>query len=661
MEAFNDHIGSFYEALAEDKLDQLADALLSLRDAAATLPMEDPATVMLNDCENKASAKGQLALSKLHALVSTLNASLGRKSNDDTVLQYERLDSQLRTVINTFYTSYALSPSPANASSLAVLVEYVDAEFKQRASLRVDSLGKLKAAAPVNGHGYIDRSVHLEALNGLVHDVSFVVSLVEEANVSDLAIVFAPIHAAFVRGVLDILALYAADARLAAWEKKVSLRSTSPSNDLDDVQADESLQMVDLLLEELACILQLCLHYSAYAASFLVDQRGGNGDGGLSQKVHELNGVYLLLERFYIFQTMHKAVMIAEPQQIEPNVYAISKNYHTVLSVVIAIVESLERTYMPSILDLPRRSFDMPLPVTSPTHHANDSSAELSTDDLSFSDALLQAVDADLTHQLQVDAKMMMAVVSAYMSWEYVGKIHVRITETQASHFAALPSLLECLPKPLSELQLEFHQVFTSGLHALYARDLQPKMDMRFHQSVLQWQYELSLQAYDYLEVHGSPLVALVQSLLKDKTLRRFRRGLSPPTFELMWRQVVRDMCDWIERGVTQKTFNDVGAMQLEKEVRHLSVLCGHFPAAGDVSLRAEFTRLDQVNICLGTTSSGVAAGVVALAGGFRRDLAGAFFNGVVVSAIAGVEEEGTDEEPDARDATTSSFTAIGT
>ncbi|KAF0735220.1 hypothetical protein AaE_009092, partial [Aphanomyces astaci] len=256
MEAFNDHIGSFYEALAEDKLDQLADALLSLRDAAATLPMEDPATVvlqeMLNDCENKASAKGQLALSKLHALVR-----------------------------------------------------------------------KLKAAAPVNGHGYIDRSVHLEALNGLVHDVSFVVSLVEEANVSDLAIVFAPIHAAFVRGVLDILALYAADARLAAWEKKVSLRSTSPSNDLDDVEADESLQMVDLLLEELACILQLCLHYSTYAASFLVDQRGGSGDGGLSQKVHELNGVYLLLERFYIFQTMHKAVMIAEPQQIEPNVYAI--------------------------------------------------------------------------------------------------------------------------------------------------------------------------------------------------------------------------------------------------------------------------------------------------------------------------------------------------
>ena len=40
--------------------------------------------------------------------------------------------------------------------------------------------------------------------------------------------------------------------------------------------------------------------------------------------MHELNGVYLLIERFYIFQAVHKAVMIAEPQQIEPNVFVIS-------------------------------------------------------------------------------------------------------------------------------------------------------------------------------------------------------------------------------------------------------------------------------------------------------------------------------------------------
>ncbi|RHY32035.1 hypothetical protein DYB32_002936 [Aphanomyces invadans] len=68
----------------------------------------------------------------------------------------------------------------------------------------------------------------------------------------------------------------------------------------------------------------------------------------------------------------------------------------------------------------------------------------------SFSHALLQAVDADLTHQLQVDAKMMMAVVSAHMSWDYVGKVHARIADAQATPFSTMPSLLECLPKPLN-------------------------------------------------------------------------------------------------------------------------------------------------------------------------------------------------------------------
>ncbi|RHY33922.1 hypothetical protein DYB32_001306 [Aphanomyces invadans] len=343
MDVFHTHVGAFYEALAEEQLDHLADALLNLRHAATVLPLDDPATVilqeMLKDCENKANAKGQLALFKLEALVNTLTTLLGRKSNDDSVVQYERLDTQLRTVINAFYTSHALNRPPTDAMCLNLLVEYVGAEFKQRVSLRVDALKKLKAAAPVNSHGYIDRSVHLKAFDGLVrtmhpphpwnsqipqiHDASFVVSQVEEANVTDMTLMFPSIHGDVVSGLLEILALYAADARLMAWEKKVSMRTTASH---DDVEADESLQMIDLLLEELACILQLSFHYSAYASSILDNGGRGSNDAvtaELSRKVHELNGVYLLLERFYIFQTIHKAVIIAEPQEIEPNVFAI--------------------------------------------------------------------------------------------------------------------------------------------------------------------------------------------------------------------------------------------------------------------------------------------------------------------------------------------------
>ncbi|KAG7381685.1 Golgi transport complex subunit 4 [Phytophthora pseudosyringae] len=49
-----------------------------------------------------------------------------------------------------------------------------------------------------------------------------------------------------------------------------------------------------------------------------------DGDGGFQTKVQELSSVYVLLERFYMFQSAHKTTVIAEPsnpQQLEHGVY----------------------------------------------------------------------------------------------------------------------------------------------------------------------------------------------------------------------------------------------------------------------------------------------------------------------------------------------------
>ena len=45
---FHDHVASFYEALAEDKLDQLADALLNLR-VSASAPSADSDASLLQE------------------------------------------------------------------------------------------------------------------------------------------------------------------------------------------------------------------------------------------------------------------------------------------------------------------------------------------------------------------------------------------------------------------------------------------------------------------------------------------------------------------------------------------------------------------------------------------------------------------------------------
>ncbi|CAK4450784.1 unnamed protein product [Aphanomyces euteiches] len=607
---FHDHIGTFYEALAEDKLDQLADALLNLRVSVQSADPNDASVLqeMLNDCEKKAGGKGGLALSKLQSLVNTLSVLVMRKSNDDPVTQFERFDDQLRQIIDVFYTSYALNRQ--DDKSIALLTEYIGLDFKQRSALRVDTLKKQKAAATVNSNGYIDRSIHLAALNGVVDDASYIMTQIEEMSVP-LDRVFAIIHKDVVAAMLEVIGLYAADARLAAWEKKVSVR-THEALSTSSVEPDESLQMIDLLLEEVACMLQLCFHYTTYASSLVNASSLSDIFLKNSHEVQELNGIYLLLERFYVFQTVHKAVIIAEPQEIEPYIFVIStvedasfvldkafsratqsKQYHTVLSIVIAIVEALESIFMPSILELPRRTFDMPLPVASPTHQQDDNQAE--QQELSFSDALLQAVDADLTYQLQVDAKMMMAINSAHMSWDYIGKVRARIQDIGAVQFATMPPLLDCLPKPLSELEHEFDQLYTTGLQSLYERDMKRRFQARLGESVAQWQYDISLEAFEYLDIHGSVLVTLVQSMLKDKALRRYRRGLSAAMFEVFWRRWVKDLCQWIDDGVQMKAFNEVGAMQFEKDVRHLSILCSQYPTHGEMSLRAEFTCLDQI------------------------------------------------------------------
>ena len=80
-----------------------------------------------------------------------------------------------------------------------------------------------------------------------------------------MAALVAPVHIDMVSSLLDVLAIYAGDARLTAWEKKVSMRH---AQDTSHVEADESLQMILLLLEELACILQICFHYTTYVHSF---------------------------------------------------------------------------------------------------------------------------------------------------------------------------------------------------------------------------------------------------------------------------------------------------------------------------------------------------------------------------------------------------------
>ncbi|OQR83954.1 hypothetical protein ACHHYP_14091 [Achlya hypogyna] len=599
--AFHEHVAAFYMALAEDKLDNLVDALQSLRETAkeaAGSPECDLLNEMLRDCEQKAMAKGPAAVAAFSDFVVPKSAGLNKRramATDDLPGQLQELEAALLSVLNAFYTAQTLDTSE---TSLRRFGEYIAADAKQRAGLRLDQLKRLKAAAKVNADGYIDRNIHLEALAGLFQDASHLLQYIEQ-NVwpQQVPTVFVPVNTVVLDAVLDVIATYVSDARLGAWERKIGMNR-------GQVEADESLQMVDLLLDELALVLQYCFQYAASVQDISTHPP-------LSAKTMELNGVYLVLEQFYVSQSVRKAVAISDHEEVAPHVFEIStvqdasfvldkafgraaqsSNYHTVLAVVSAIVDALDSTFMPSILAIPDRTFNIPLPVASP--RARDAPLPDDADDAgdkSFGDALLEVVELDLTAQLQRQAKMMMAINSAHKSTTYVDTLHARLEEME---FPGLPPLLDCLPKALSDLQSDVGQVITVGVQELYAIQLQAKLQKLFVESAACWQFELGLESYEYFDVHDSPLLQLLHQVLRDKTLRRFRRGLNPATFETLWRGVVRDLCSWIEDGIGTKSFNEWGAMQLDRDVRSVQQLCAKFPHE-PISLLAEFTRLDQI------------------------------------------------------------------
>lgn len=145
------------------------------------------------------------------------------------------------------------------------------------------------------------------------------------ADQAVLAHVLAPVHAACADATLEIVQLYAVDARMAAWERRaIDQARLDPSEQVRmEIEPDESLQMVDLFLDELSFVIRITMSYTSFLRSVCAALDSDKG-GAFRVKAQELSGVYLLLERFYIFQSVRKATAIAEVQELEANVFVSS-------------------------------------------------------------------------------------------------------------------------------------------------------------------------------------------------------------------------------------------------------------------------------------------------------------------------------------------------
>lgn len=162
-----------------------------------------------------------------------------------------------------------------------------------------------------------------EIMTGSTDIMNAVADVTSDAGI--LLRVLAPIHATCADITLEIVQMYAVDARMNAWERRaIDQARMDPSQQVKmEIEADESLQMVDLFLDELSFIIRIIMSYISFLKT-VCDGLDGERSSGFQVKVQEFNGVYLLLERFYIFQSVRKATAIAEVQEFEANVFVSS-------------------------------------------------------------------------------------------------------------------------------------------------------------------------------------------------------------------------------------------------------------------------------------------------------------------------------------------------
>lgn len=264
-----------------------------------------------------------------------------------------------------------------------------------------------------------------------------------------------------------------------------------------------------------------------------------------------------------------------------------------------AIIDVLETIFLPSILNLPNTNMQIPgaieLPLEEETQWKDDDKNE---DELqSFSDALLQAVDDDLTKNIQDEAKLIVAINSAFTSAEHIDQLELLIRECSSDIFPTDAMVLDCVPKSINEISRDFRAVVDNGIDALLARTLAQDAKRLIHSKMELVNYELSSTEYDRFEVHGSMATRVIETLLHHPVLIRCKRLLSSVTFDMFMKQFTKIITTQFEECIRTKAFNEWGAMQLEREVRLMLTKLSSI--VSESSLRSQFARLDQLVLLL--------------------------------------------------------------
>lgn len=246
--AFDNYVVEFHMAFVDKKCTEALQALVELRKNLDLSQNQDAIHLsvckeIVEDCERKAKTLTDDVLSQLRQACEA--------GHDDVAL-------------DSFLNAEILGQGRKAAIAL---VGHLRKMFKRRSKGTVDNVKTGKKNTGLGG--YVDRQMHIEAVSEIMGDASSVMNAIDELSrdFSVKKIIYQPIHEACVEHTLELIQIYCEDARLSSWERKAINQAKRDPNSKVPIESDESIQMIDLIIDELTFLNQVSARYIEFVRS----------------------------------------------------------------------------------------------------------------------------------------------------------------------------------------------------------------------------------------------------------------------------------------------------------------------------------------------------------------------------------------------------------
>ncbi|XP_055381969.1 conserved oligomeric Golgi complex subunit 4 [Condylostylus longicornis] len=316
---------------------------------------------------------------------------------------------------------------------------------------------------------------------------------------------------------------------------------------------------------------------------------------GLSRQMQELLGTYLLFERYFMEESVLKAIALdtyENGQQCSSMVddvfYILRKSIRrsiTTQSVngICAVINNAATCFEGDFIN----ALKNPLKTGYPSGYI-DLAQAYNVIQSSIQQGKIQTSDSE-----QARTNFLVQLNNADMSTEFIETLWVTMSEEIQASFPSMTKtesqILDSCMTELKSVKDMLKAVVDFGLQQLKSSAIKPRLNPWVDQ-FLSYNHHLTeeeLSTYEAGETFVQFLIVQIDSLLNT-----FKPSLSPRNYDALVSILASEVTSRLERAIKKSTFNRLGGLILDQEVRALG---SYLTGATSWSVRDKMARLTQI------------------------------------------------------------------